>query len=328
MAKKLKTETEKPQYDSLRPERLGDYIGQTKVKTMLRTAITAAKNRNEALRHALFYGPPGLGKTTIARIIANEMGVPFHSISAPILEKTGDAAALLNKLEERSVLFIDEIHRMDRHVEEFLYSAMEDYKISITIGEGATLRSITINLPMFTLIGATTLPSMLTGPFRDRFGIVGHMEFYSKDELVAILNRSAERLKVGLDPGAALLLASGSRGTPRIANTNLQWARDIAQNAGHDGIGQSDAKATMAILGIDGNGLNKTDRGYLRTVVNLFDGGPVGLETLAATMGEDAGTLERVIEPYLLQEGYIKRTPRGRVISDTGKEMIREDIEC
>lgn len=300
----------------LRPQMLEDYIGQEKAKETLKIYIEAAKERKEALDHVLFYGPPGLGKTTLAGIIANEMGVHMKITSGPAIEKPGEMAAILNNLQEGDVLFVDEIHRLNRQVEEVLYPAMEDYAIDIMIGKGATARSIRLDLPKFTLVGATTRAGMLTAPLRDRFGVVNRLEFYTVDELETIIRRSAGVLEVEIDEAGAYALARRSRGTPRLANRLLKRVRDFAQ-VKYDGyITEEVANYALDILDVDKEGLDQTDRDLLVTMMEKFQGGPVGLDTLAASIGEDAGTIEDVYEPYLLKNGFIQRTPRGRVITD------------
>ncbi len=300
----------------LRPQMLEDYIGQEKAKETLKIYIRAAKERKEALDHVLFYGPPGLGKTTLAGIIANEMGVHIKITSGPAIEKPGEMAAILNNLQEGDVLFVDEIHRLTRQVEEVLYPAMEDYAIDIMIGKGATARSIRLDLPKFTLVGATTRAGMLTAPLRDRFGVVNRLEFYTVDELETIIRRSAGVLEVEIDEAGAYALARRSRGTPRLANRLLKRVRDFAQ-VKYDGyITEEVANYALDILDVDKEGLDQTDRDLLVTMMEKFQGGPVGLDTLAASIGEDAGTIEDVYEPYLLKNGFIQRTPRGRVITD------------
>lgn len=298
---------------SLRPQFLEDYIGQEKAKETLSICIEAAKVREEALDHVLFYGPPGLGKTTLAGIIANEMGVNIKITSGPAIEKPGEMAAILNNLQENDILFVDEIHRLNRQVEEVLYPAMEDYAIDIMIGKGATARSIRLDLPKFTLVGATTRAGMLTAPLRDRFGVINHLEFYNEQELQTIILRSAHVLKVEIEEKGALELAKRSRGTPRLANRLLKRVRDFAQ-VKYDGvITEQVANYALDLLDIDKFGLDNIDRSILLTMIEKFQGGPVGLDTLAASISEDSGTLEDVYEPYLLKTGFIQRTPRGRV---------------
>ena len=300
----------------LRPQLLEDYIGQAKAKEMLKIYIEAAKARGEALDHLLFYGPPGLGKTTLAGIIANEMNVNMKITSGPAIEKPGEMAAILNNLQEGDVLFVDEIHRLNRQVEEVLYPAMEAYAIDIMIGKGASARSIRLDLPKFTLVGATTRAGMLTAPLRDRFGVVTRMEYYTVEELKMIILRSAKVLEVGIDENGAYAMARRSRGTPRLANRLLKRVRDFAQ-VKYDGyITEEVADYALDLLDVDKEGLDQTDRGILLAMIGKFGGGPVGLETLAASIGEDPGTIEDVYEPYLLKNGFIQRTPRGRVVTD------------
>lgn len=300
----------------LRPQMLEDYIGQEKAKETLKIYIEAAKARNEALDHVLFYGPPGLGKTTLAGIIANEMNVNLKITSGPAIEKPGEMAAILNNLQEGDVLFVDEIHRLNRQVEEVLYPAMEDYAIDIMIGKGASARSIRLDLPRFTLVGATTRAGMLTAPLRDRFGVVNRMEFYTVEELKTIIMRSADVLEVGIDEAGAYALAKRSRGTPRLANRLLKRVRDFAQ-VKYDGyITKAVADYALDLLDVDKEGLDQTDRDLLAVMIEKFSGGPVGLDTLAAALGEDAGTIEDVYEPYLLKNGFIQRTPRGRIVTE------------
>ena len=306
----------------LRPQKLEDYIGQEKAKEMLKIYITAAKERGEALDHVLFYGPPGLGKTTLAGIIANEMGVNIKITSGPAIEKPGEMAAILNNLQENDVLFVDEIHRLNRQVEEVLYPAMEDYCIDIMIGKGATARSIRLDLPKFTLVGATTRAGMLTAPLRDRFGVVNHLEFYTNEELCTIIMRSAGVLGVEIEKDGAMELARRSRGTPRLANRLLKRVRDFAQ-VKYDGvITKKVADFALDLLDVDKYGLDNIDRNILLTMIEKYGGGPVGLETLAASIGEDAGTLEDVYEPYLLKNGFITRTPRGRMATILAYEHL------
>ena len=300
----------------LRPQLLEDYIGQAKAKEMLKIYIEAAKARGEALDHLLFYGPPGLGKTTLAGIIANEMNVNMKITSGPAIEKPGEMAAILNNLQEGDVLFVDEIHRLNRQVEEVLYPAMEDYAIDIMIGKGASARSIRLDLPKFTLVGATTRAGMLTAPLRDRFGVVTRMEYYTVEELKMIILRSAKVLEVGIDENGAYAMARRSRGTPRLANRLLKRVRDFAQVKYNGYITGEVADYALDLLDVDKEGLDQTDRGILLAMIGKFGGGPVGLETLAASIGEDPGTIEDVYEPYLLKNGFIQRTPRGRVVTD------------
>ena len=300
----------------LRPQLLDDYIGQEKAKEILKVYITAARERGEALDHVLFYGPPGLGKTTLAGIIANEMHVNIKITSGPAIEKPGEMAAILNNLQEGDVLFVDEIHRLHRQVEEVLYPAMEDYAIDIMIGKGASARSIRLDLPKFTLVGATTRVGMLTAPLRDRFGVIHRLEFYTVEELKRIIARSAKVLDVGIDDAGATALARRSRGTPRLANRLLKRVRDFAQ-VKYDGyITEDVANYALDLLDVDKCGLDQTDRNLLMTIIERFDGGPVGLDTLAASLSEDSGTIEDVYEPYLLKNGFIQRTPRGRIVTD------------
>lgn len=312
--------------NSLRPQLLDDYIGQEKTKEMLKVYIEAAKERGDALDHVLFYGPPGLGKTTLAGIMANEMNVNIKVTSGPAIEKPGEMAAILNNLQEKDVLFVDEIHRLNRQVEEVLYPAMEDYAIDIMIGKGASARSIRLDLPKFTLVGATTRAGMLTAPLRDRFGVVNRMEYYTIPELKTIILRSAGVLGVGIDDQGADALARRSRGTPRLANRLLKRVRDFAQVRYHGYITEEVANNALDLLDVDKEGLDQTDRDLLLAVIQKFGGGPVGLDTLSASIGEDAGTIEDVYEPYLLKNGFIQRTPRGRVVTE--KAYVHLGISC
>ena len=302
--------------NNLRPLALEDYIGQEKVKRNLKVYIEAAKARNDSLDHVLFYGPPGLGKTTLAGIIANEMGTHLKVTSGPAIEKPGEMAAILNNLAEGDVLFVDEIHRLNRQVEEVLYPAMEDYQIDVMIGKGATARSIRLELPKFTLVGATTRAGLLSAPLRDRFGVVNHLEYYTVKELETIIIRSANVLGVEIDSQGANELARRSRGTPRLANRLLKRVRDFAQVKYRSEERRVGKDYALNLLDVDRDGLDANDRLILGTIIKKFGGGPVGLDTLAASIGEDAGTLEDVYEPYLIQNGFINRTPRGRVATN------------
>lgn len=310
----------------LRPQRLSDYIGQDTVKENLSIYIQAAKNRHEPLDHVLLYGPPGLGKTTLSNIIANEMGVSIKTTSGPAIQKPGDMAAILNSLSENDILFVDEIHRLNKEVEEVLYPAMEDYCIDIMIGKGPSARSMHLSLPKFTLIGATTRAGLLSAPLRDRFGVVNHLEFYTVDQLKTIILRSAKKLSVEIDEDGAYELARRSRGTPRLANRLLKRIRDFAEVQNNGIIDKGIVDDALTRLDVDSKGLDRNDQTILLTLIDKFDGGPLGLETLAASIGEDSGTIEDVYEPYLLKEGLIIRTPRGRVATKEAYEHFKRPL--
>ncbi len=308
--------------NSLRPKSLKEYIGQERIKENLKISIQAAKQRRESLDHILFYGPPGLGKTTISGIIANEMGVKMRVTSGPAIEKPGEMASVLNGLGEGDILFVDEIHRLNKQVEEVLYPAMEDFAIDILIGKGSDARSVRLNLPRFTLVGATTRAGLLSAPLRDRFGEIHRLEFYTPDELCAIIENSARKLNVCIEREGAYELARRSRGTPRLANRILKRVRDFAQ-VRYDGVITGEvANIALDLMEVDKMGLDRADRRYLMTLIEIFDGGPAGIDTLAASIGEDAGTLEDLIEPYLLQNGFINRTPRGRTATARAYEHM------
>ena len=306
----------------IRPDGFNDFVGQESLKENLRVYIQAAKNRSEALDHVLFSGPPGLGKTTLSHILANELGVGIKATSGPVIERQGDLAAILTNLEEREILFIDEIHRLPRVVEEVLYSAMEDYKLDIVIGQGPSARSIKLELPRFTLVGATTRTGLLTSPLRDRFGVVNRLNFYEPVELQEIIKRSAGILEVPISDEGAVEVARRSRGTPRIANRLIRRLRDFAQVKGTGIIDLDLAKAALAAMKVDNEGLDEMDHNLLLTIIKKFDGGPVGLETLAASLREEKDSIEDVYEPYLLQKGFIERTPRGRIATRTAYEHL------
>ena len=313
---------------SLRPKRLAEYIGQKKAKENLKIYIEAAKKRGDSLDHVLLYGPPGLGKTTLAGIIANEMGVNLRITSGPAIEKQGDLAALLTNLGEGDILFVDEIHRLSRSVEESLYPAMEDYALDIIIGKGPSARSIRLDLPHFTLIGATTKAGALTAPLRDRFGVLLRLEMYNRDELKEIVTRSADILGIGIDGGGAGEIASRSRGTPRIANRLLKRVRDFAEIKADGNITETVADEALGRMEVDSLGLDAIDKRMLMTVIRLYDGGPVGLETLAATIGEESDTIEDVYEPYLMQIGFLSRTPRGRIVTPLAYKHFGIEYKC
>lgn len=310
---------------ALRPKELNDYIGQEKIKEQLRIFIQASKGRKEALDHVLLFGPPGLGKTTLAHIIAREMGVNLRQTSGPVLEKPGDLAALLTNLEANDVLFIDEIHRMSPIIEEILYPALEDFQLDIMIGEGPSARSVKIDLPPFTLVGATTRAGMLTNPLRDRFGIISRLEFYTPDELTIVVKRSAKLLKMDISEDGAYEIARRSRGTPRISNRLLRRVRDFAEVKGNGTVDKIIADQALNMLDVDHIGLDILDRKLLLAIIDKFSGGPVGLDNLAATIGESSDTIEEVIEPFLMQNGLLQRTPRGRIV--THNTLVHFGIE-
>lgn len=318
----LQSPEEFQQEISLRPKKLADYVGQTKIKTKIGIFIDAAKKRGEAMDHILFCGPPGLGKTTLAGIIANELGVQFKATSAPVIEKTGDLAAILTSLEPKDVLFIDEIHRLQRSVEEILYQAMEDYRLDILIGQGPAARTVKIDLAPFTLVGATTRTGLLTSPLRDRFGVVERLDFYQTDELTKIISRSAKILGISIEEMAAVEIAKRSRGTPRISNRLLKRTRDFAQVKGNGKIDLEASRLALEMLEVDVEGCDSMDRKILLTIIEKFEGGPVGLDTLSSSISEESHTLEEVYEPFLLQRGYIQRTPRGRVVTTKAYEHL------
>ena len=309
--------------NSLRPRRLDGYIGQEKIKESLLISIEAAKQRGDSLDHILFYGPPGLGKTTLSQIIANEMGVNIRVTSGPAIERPGEMAAVLNGLKEGDILFVDEIHRLNKQVEEVLYPAMEDFAIDIMLGKGADARSIRLNLPRFTLIGATTRAGLLSAPLRDRFGEIHRLEFYTPEELCRIIINSAQKLDVSIERQGALELARRSRGTPRLANRILKRVRDYAQVRGDGMISEKVANTALDLMEVDKMGLDRADRRFLTALIGVFGGGPAGLDTLAASIGEDPGTIEDLIEPYLLQNGFINRTPRGRMATARAYEHMK-----
>ena len=311
---------------TLRPQCLSDYVGQEKIKSTLKIYIEAAKSRGEALDHVLFYGPPGLGKTTLSGIIANEMGSRLKVTSGPAIEKPGEMAAILNNLQEGDVLFVDEIHRLNRQVEEVLYPAMEDFAIDIMLGKESSARSIRLELPHFTLVGATTRAGLLSAPLRDRFGVVQRMEFYTPEELRTIIQHSATILGVEIEPEGAIELAKRSRGTPRLANRLLKRVRDFAQ-VKYDGVITKEvADFALDIMDVDKMGLDQNDRNILLMIIEKFSGGPVGLDTLAAALGEDAGTIEEVYEPFLIKEGFMKRTPRGREVTELAYKHLGRSL--
>ncbi len=325
--KKNFLEKDKEFEETIRPKKLKDFIGQEKLKENLKTFILAAKKREEALDHILFYGPPGLGKTTLATIIANELGVKIITTSGPVLERGADLAAILTNLKDREVLFIDEIHRMNRVVEEMLYPAMEDYAIDVIIGQGPTARTIKLKLNKFTLIGATTRAGLLTSPLRDRFGYIGRLEYYSKEDLVKIIKRSAKILRIKIDDNGAEEIAKRSRGTPRIANKLLKRVRDYAEVHGNGIIDKKIADYALNMLDIDAKGLDSMDRKFLLALIEKFDGGPVGIDTISTYLDEEKDTIEDLYEPYLIQIGFLKRTPRGRVVTPLAFKYFAKNLK-
>jgi Holliday junction DNA helicase RuvB len=322
MLREYMFEEEQAVEKQLRPRSLEEFIGQERLKDNLGVFITAARKRGEALDHVLFYGPPGLGKTTLAHVISHELGVNIKSTSGPMLERAGDLAAILTNLNEHDILFIDEIHRLPRTVEEVLYPAMEDYRLDIIIGQGPNARTLKVNLPKFTLIGATTRTGLLTSPLRDRFGVIMRLEYYSAEDLLKIIKRSASIMKIQIDEDAAFEIARRSRGTPRIANRLLRRVRDFAQVKGDGTIDMKITKIALKALDVDERGLDEMDRRLLRTIIEKYGGGPVGVDTLAASLREDKDTIEDVYEPYLLQEGFLERTPRGRLATKAAYEHL------
>ncbi len=322
MLREYMLEEEQAVEKQLRPRSLQEFIGQERLKDNLGVFITAARKRGEALDHVLFYGPPGLGKTTLAHVISHELGVNIKSTSGPMLERAGDLAAILTNLNEHDILFIDEIHRLPRTVEEVLYPAMEDYRLDIIIGQGPNARTLKVNLPKFTLIGATTRTGLLTSPLRDRFGVIMRLEYYSAEDLLKIIKRSASIMKIQIDEDAAFEIARRSRGTPRIANRLLRRVRDFAQVKGDGTIDMKITKIALKALDVDERGLDEMDRRLLRTIIEKYGGGPVGVDTLAASLREDKDTIEDVYEPYLLQEGFLERTPRGRLATKAAYEHL------